>query len=56
MGKKRINIYIAPYCDMMHAIFLDFQKGLKKSLKCNLQNMLSISDERARKAKSVYFS
>ena len=42
-------------CDMILAIFLDFWKPLKKYLKCNLQNIFCISDERARNARKCKF-
>ena len=53
MGKKRRNVklrHIVIKCDMIHAIFFNFQKGLNKIMKLFLQNMFSNSDERARKS------
>ena len=46
---------IVTKCDMIHAIYLNFWKGPKKSLKCNLQNIFSISDKRARTARKRKF-
>ena len=47
--------HIVTECDMILEIFLSSWKGLKKSLKFNLQNMFCISDKRARKARKCKF-
>ena len=53
-NKKGRNVYVVPYCDRMQHYFCNipgFLKTSKKLLKCNLQNMFCVSDERARKAR-----